>query len=150
MYFVPLEGLRAGVKKNGDEDMKSKLDLCGVVFVVSAVMLMSGCANWDGYAGVENRWRAEDVPAWEPGKTTAEDVAKYLGPPSQLIPLHDETVFYYMRESKDGSALLLLVWNSGTQVTEYDRAIFFFDKKGVLKTFAYSNEAFSHVPPKKK
>ena len=114
------------------------------------MLLATGCANWDGYAGVDNTWRAEDVPEWEPGETTVSDVAKFLGPPSQLIPLHDETVFYYMREGKDGKALLLLIWNTGTQVTSYDRAIFIFDKKGILKTFCYSNEALPYELEKKK
>lgn len=117
--------------------------------LLGGVLLSAGCANWDGYAGVDNRWRAEEVPVWVRGETTAADVANFLGPPSQLIPLHDETVFYYMREGRDGKALMLIVWNTGTQTMEYDRAIFFFDKKGVLKTFAYSNEALPYVPPKK-
>lgn len=122
-----------------------------LIGLLGAVLLGAvGCANWDGYAGVDNTWRAEDAPQWVAGETTAAEVAKFLGPPSQLIPLHDETVFYYMREGKEGNALMLLVWNSGTQVTEYDRAIFFFDKKGVLKTYAYSNEELPYAVPKAK
>ena len=125
--------------------MKPGMNLLCAAFVAAAlVVLLTGCANWDGYAGVENSWRAEDVPVWKPGETTAAEVAEVLGPPSQLIPLHDETVFYYMREGKDGSALLLLVWNTGTQVTQYDRAIFFFDDRGILKNFSYSNEALPY------
>lgn len=104
------------------------------------MILSAGCASWDGYAGVDNRWRAEDVPVWEEGVTTASEVAKYLGPPSQIIPLHDETVFYYMREGKEGKALMLIVWNTGTQIASYDRAIFFFDAKGILTTYSYSND----------
>lgn len=126
--------------------MKMKL---GVV-LLGVLAVLSGCANWDGYAGVDNSWRAEDVPVWEEGVTTAADVAAFLGPPSQLIPLHDETVFYYMREGKNGNALMLIVWNTGTQVTEYDRAIFIFDKKGILKTYAYSNEELPYEPPEAK
>ena len=118
--------------------------------MIGALALLSGCANWDGYAGVENSWRAEDVPVWEKGVTTAADVAEFLGPPSQLIPIHDETVFYYMREGKNGNALMLIVWNTGTQVTEYDRAIFIFDKKGILKTYAYSNEELPYELPEAK
>ncbi len=120
------------------------------LFAVGAVLLLAGCANWDGYAGVENSWRSKDVPQWEKGVTTAAEVATFLGPPSQLIPLHDETVFYYMREGKDGKSLMLLVWNTGTQVTAYDRAIFFFDKQGILKTYSYSNESLPYEPAKKK
>lgn len=128
--------------------MKTKL--FGIVLSVFCVAAFSGCANWDGYAGVDNNWRSGDVPVWEPGKTTAAEVAEYLGPPSQLIPLHDETVFYYMREQKDGKALLLLIWNQGSQTTSYDRAIFFFDKQGILKNFAYSNEVLPYETDGKK
>ncbi len=130
--------------------MKSILVNIVVISLLGGVLLSAGCANWDGYAGVDNSWRAADVPEWKKGETTAEEVVTFLGPPSQLIPLHDETVFYYMREGRDGKALMLLVWNQGTQTMEYDRAIFFFDKKGVLKNFAYSNEALPYETAKSK
>jgi hypothetical protein len=124
--------------------------MAGAVILVGGMMLHSGCANWDGYAGVQNAWRDAEVPEWKPGETTAAEVISFLGPPSQLIPMHEETVLYYMREGKDGKALLLLVWNTGTQTTEYDRAIFIFDKKGVLKNFAYSNEVLPYEGPEGK
>jgi len=118
--------------------------------LTGALLLVAGCANWDGYAGVDNLWRAEDVPEWKPGVTTADEVIKSLGPPSQLISLHDETVYYYMREGKDGRGLMLLVWNMASQETRYDRAIFFFDAEGVLKKHAYSKETLPYEPPKKR
>ena len=118
--------------------------------LVGGVLWSAGCANWDGYAGVSNEWRNPDVPVWEPGVTTASDVTAVLGPPSQLIALHDETVFYYMREGKDGKSLLLIVWNTGTQHTEYDRAMFFFDKKGILRKYSYSPEALPYESAKEK
>ena len=118
--------------------------------LICGLFSLTGCANWDGYAGVSNEWRNPDVPVWEPGVTTASDVTAVLGPPSQLIALHDETVFYYMREGKDGKSLLLLVWNTGSQRTEYDRAMFFFDKKGLLRKYSYSPEALPYEPAKDK
>ena len=120
------------------------------VLLTAGVVLSAGCANWDGSAGVSNEWRSPDVPIWEPGVTTAADVTAVLGPPSQLIALHDETVFYYMREGKDGKSLLLIVWNTGSQNTEYDRAMFFFDKKGILRKYSYSPEALPYEPAKEK
>jgi len=117
--------------------------MAGVV-LAGALLLASGCANWDGYAGVDNLWRTADVPEWTPGETTADEVVKSLGPPSQLIPLHDETAYYYMREGKTGRGLMLLVWNMASQETKYDRAIFFFDAEGVLTTFSYSKEVLPH------
>ncbi len=120
------------------------------ILLTTGVLFLAGCSNWDGYAGVENTWRSLDVPVWEPGVTTASDVTALLGPPSQLIALHDETVFYYMREGKDGKALMLFVWNTGTQTATYDRAIFFFDKKGLLRKYSYSPEVLPYEPEEEK
>jgi len=132
------------------ERKKSLKRWSGAVLLAGGVFLSAGCANWDGYAGVANEWRSPDVPVWEPGVTTASDVTAVLGPPSQLIALHDETVFYYMREGKDGKSLLLIVWNTGTQMTEYDRAMFFFDKKGILRKYSYSPEALPYESAEEK
>lgn len=126
--------------------MKLKSWIAGVG--ICGWMLLSGCANWGGQSGVHNVWRSADVPAWQPGVTTAKEVMEFLGPPSQLIPLHDETVYYYMREGKSGKGLVLLVWNVANQKTRYDRAIFFFDKAGMLKSFSYSKETLPYEPEK--
>ncbi|WP_148216397.1 hypothetical protein [Coraliomargarita akajimensis] len=109
------------------------------------MLLFSGCASWRTNAGVHNTWRAPETPVWEVGVTTANDVTSALGPPSQLIALHDETVYYYMREGASGNALLLLVFNTGSQTTTYDRAMFFFDKKGVLTDYSYSKETLKYA-----
>ncbi len=132
------------------ERKKSLKQWSMAALVMGGILLSAGCANWDGYAGVSNEWRSPDVPEWKPGVTTASDVTAVLGPPSQLIALHDETVFYYMREGKDGKSLLLIVWNTGTQTTEYDRAMFFFDKKGILRKYCYSPEALPYEPAEDK
>lgn len=124
--------------------MKKKMNRWSAALLLGAVLLSAGCASWDGYAGVSNEWRSPDAPTWELGVTTASDVTAVLGPPSQLIALHDETVFYYMREGKEGKSLLLIVWNTGTQETEYDRAMFFFDKQGLLRKYSYSPEALPY------
>jgi hypothetical protein len=73
--------------------------------------------------------------------TKQADVSKVLGPPSQIIALGDEVVYYYMREYKTGRALILLFYNQLEKDIEYDRAIFIFDKNGVLKQYSYSPES---------
>jgi hypothetical protein len=146
--YCTFDWLPAGVShiiflKAGIEVVKIKNWMAGFV-LAGSLLLAAGCANWDGYAGVDNLWRAEGVPEWKPGETTADAVVKRLGPPSQLIPLHDETVYYYMREGKNGHGVMLLVWNMASQETKYDRAIFFFDAEGILKTYSYSKEVLPH------
>jgi hypothetical protein len=106
---------------------------------VAAVMLVAGgCANFKTERGVENRWRATDTPVFESGSTTQSDVMKALGPPSQIITLPGGSVFYYLREQGAGKGLILLIYNEVRYTAEYDRAIFFFDEKGVLTDYSYS------------
>lgn len=109
-----------------------------------SIAALSGCASWQSENGVDNIWRAEGSPEWIEGKTTEAEVAQILGPPSQIIALEDETVFYYLREHKQGKGLILLLWNWGATTAVYDRAIFFFDGKDVLTKYSYSREALPH------
>ena len=105
-----------------------------------------GCSNWSEYAGVENVWRSASIPEWEPGETKADDVIDALGPPSQLINLQSQSVYYYMREHVSGKGYYLLFYNQSRKTTRYDRAVFFFDENGVLERYAYSKEALPSGP----
>lgn len=109
-----------------------------------AVLALAGCARWTSVAGVDNGWRAEEVPEWVSGQTTDQEVLDALGPPSQIIALENETVFYYLRERKVGRGTVTLIYNWGGTDTVYDRAIFFFDANGVLAKHSYSREALAH------
>ncbi len=114
-------------------------------FLLLVVGLLISCASWNKDAGVDNRWRAGDVPTWVVGQTVDKDVMEYLGPPSQIISLKDETVYYYLKENISGKGFMLLVYSRADVKTSYDRAIFFFDAKGVLTRFSYSNEELDHT-----
>ncbi len=117
----------------------------GLLLLGAVGMLAStGCARFNTYRGVENLWRAEDLPTFTSGKTTQTDVMKALGPPSQIISLNKGSVFYYLREHGKGGALILLVYNKVKYDVSYDRSIFFFDDDAVLTDYAYS-----HLPPEK-
>lgn len=114
--------------------------------ICSVLLMVAGCASYSGDNGVENRWRSPAVPVWKPGVTTEQSVTEVLGPPSQLIGLENETVYYYLREHRSGRGLVLLIYNWGHQTLTYDRAIFFFDKKGMLTKYSYSPEALPYEP----
>ena len=105
----------------------------------AAVLLAAGgCASFSTERGVETRWRAADAPVFKAGSTTQSDVMKALGPPSQIISLGDSSVFYYLREQGAGKGLILIIYNQVRYAAEYDRAIFFFDNRGVLAEYSYS------------
>lgn len=114
-----------------------------VLILVSLFGLIAlvGCATWESTKGVEALWRQPEHQQWNAGKTTTADVINALGPPSQIIALDDQNVFYYMQEKNTGKAYIFILWNKSEQAVYYDRAVFFFDKRGVLLKYAYSKQA---------
>ena len=111
------------------------------VAALLAAVVLSSCASYGSVDGVDNLWRDAPVDAFEKGVTTQSQVLEQLGPPSQLINLQDQTVFYYLTENMTGKGRIFIVWNSVSAETRYDRAIFFFDAEGVLQECAFSKEA---------
>ena len=104
------------------------------------VVVISGCASYGAVDGVENLWREVPIEQFEKGVTTQADILDLLGPPSQLINLQDQTVFYYLTQEMSGTGQIFIIWNQVSAKSRYDRAIFFFDVDGVLQEFAYSKE----------
>jgi hypothetical protein len=105
--------------------------------------VLFGCATKQSQLGVQNRWRDPEMPTFEKGRATQSDVMRELGPPSQVIALHDQTLFYYLREQFASRAMYLIIYNHTRERITYDRAIFFFNKDGVLADFALSNESIA-------
>jgi hypothetical protein len=99
-----------------------------------------GCTHRVSQKGVANQWRDASLPPVEKGTTTQSDVLKRFGPPSQIIALSDQVVFYYMLERSRFWSFFLAVYNRSNEKILFDRAIFFFDEKGVLVEHAYSSE----------
>lgn len=105
------------------------------------LLSLTGCVSKRSEMGVRNSWRDPALPAFEKGHTTQSDVMHALGPPSQVIALQDQTLFYYLREQSRTKAMFLVIYNQTRQEITYDRAIFFFNKEGILADFSYSAEA---------
>lgn len=112
----------------------------GRTAVLCAAVLISGCASYGAVDGVDNLWREVSIDQFEKGVTTQADILDQLGPPSQLINLQDQTVFYYLTQEMSGTGQIFIVWNRVSAKSSYDRAIFFFDTDGVLQEFAFSKE----------
>ena len=110
------------------------------LIAAALVLLLSGCTSFASVDGVSNLWREVPVDQFQKGVTKQSDVLELLGPPSQLINLHDQTVFYYLTEHTSGQGKIFILWNQISAESEYDRAIFFFDTDGVLQELAYSKE----------
>ena len=110
------------------------------IMVIFALVIFSGCFSSGEQKGVVNKWRDPALPAIEKGQTTQSEILEIFGPPSQIINLGDQSVFYYVLEKARGRGAFLLIFNWKERQVSYDRAIFFFDSDGVLTDYAYSNE----------
>jgi len=119
----------------------TKMRTLGFLAAMCLALAGAGCAMKQSQLGVQNLWREPSPPAFENGRTTQSDVMRELGPPSQVIALHDQTLFYYLREQLKSRAMILIIYNDTRETITYDRAIFIFDKDGVLTEFAFSNES---------
>ncbi len=112
------------------------------VFLGSGLFI-AGCINYGSVDGVSNIWREVPEDQFRKGVTTQSDVLELLGPPSQMIALHDQTVFYYLAQKSKGQGKIFIVWNQAREENLYDRAIFFFDTEGILQEVSYSEEAIA-------
>ncbi len=104
---------------------------------------LAGCASYERTRGVDNLWRTAAMPSPVVGTTTQTDILNALGPPSQVIGLRDQTVFYYLREQGRGRGAIFIVYNTLDERVTYDRAIFFFGADGRLQDYALSRESVS-------
>ncbi len=108
------------------------------VLIISSTLV--GCARYKSEQGVENLWRDLPQETFQIGRTTQDEIASLLGPPSQVISLNKQTIFYYLREYREGGGVLLIVYNYVSETTSYDRAMFIFDEQGTLTHFSISEE----------
>jgi len=106
-------------------------------------LVLTGCVNFASVDGVDNAWREVPLDQFQEGVTTQADVLAKLGPPSQLISLDKQVVFYYLAQQNTGKGQIFIVWNQMSEENLYDRAIFFFDQDGLLTDVAYSNESIA-------
>jgi hypothetical protein len=120
--------------------------LASVIMLLMIVGTISS-ASWKNQQGVANKWRDESGPRIEIGKTHQTEIAKLLGPPSQIIGLDDQIIFYYLLEKKVGKGAFFILFNWSNEKVTYDRAIFFFDKNGLLNDYAYSLEKVPYETP---
>lgn len=112
-----------------------------IIFMGIIALFLSSCFTVSDQQGVDNLWREESrAQSISEGKTTQNEIIKLFGPPSQIINLDTGSVFYYLLQEKRGKGAFLLIYNFKTERVNYDRAIFFFNKDGVLTDYGFSVE----------
>ena len=133
---------------NADRYLKN----CKLIFLLfmAAYLLVAGigCTTKISQKGVLNQWRDESLPSFEEGRTTQSEILRFLGPPSQVIALSDQVIFYYMLERSRLRSYFLGIYNRSDEKVKYDRAIFFFDENEILTEYSYSAEEVPYEKPR--
>ena len=111
-----------------------------IAYPLLVVLSLTACGISTQQQGVFNKWRDSATPSFEKGITTQAEILTILGPPSQIIGINDQVVFYYMLERIKSQTAIFIVFNWTKKNINYDRAIFFFDQNGVLTEYAFSLE----------
>src|SRR5215471_3493548 len=90
------------------------------VLIVLSSIIFFGCFQTTEEKGVLNQWRDNALPPIEKGKTTETQILELLGPPSQVMNLGDQVIFYYMMEKTEGKGGYLLIYNWNNKKVRYD------------------------------
>ena len=65
-----------------------------------------------------------------PGKTTAADVVKLFGPPTQIVKLSNGNAYVYDRSLSKATGLWFVIVTFANYETQYDRIVFFINNSG--------------------
>ena len=100
-------------------------------FVLLGVAALVSCSATHTRTGDDNAWR--NTPAFECGIATMDDVLGQLGPPTQIYEFSTKVVFaYFLVEERRSGYNVFVIKNTKREYLT-DRAVYFFDRSGVLE-----------------
>ena len=108
--------------------------------IISILLLMS-CGNSCAVIGRGKNFRPFDqntLTQVMPGKTTASEVTKLFGAPSQIVKLSNGNAYVFERSVDKVTGLWLVVLTFGNFDTQYDRIVFFINKDDVVTHYGSS------------
>ena len=114
--------------------MKTRYISMGFLIIV---VLLSGCA----VIGRGKDFRPFDEQALtqiKPGQTTAAEVTKFFGAPSQIVKLSNGNAYVYARSLSKATGVWLIVLTLANYDTQHDRIVFFINQNDVVTHFGSS------------
>jgi hypothetical protein len=109
-------------------------------FIISILLLIS-CGNSCAVIGRGKKFRPFDenlLTQVTPGKTTASEVTKLFGAPSEIVELSNGNAYVYERSVDKVTGLWLVVLTFGNYDTQYDRIVFFINNDDVVSHYGSS------------
>ena len=84
-----------------------------------------------------------------PGKTTATDVVRLFGPPSQIVKLSNGNAYVYDRSLSKATGLWFVIVTFANYETQYDRIVFFINNSDILTHYgsSFKSNAASYGMP---
>jgi len=119
----------------GEKDCMRKI--CFIIFISLVISCGSGCAGF----GRGKDFRPFDENALTqviPGKTTAAEVTKLFGAPSQIVKLSNGNAYVYERSVNKVTGLWLIILTFANYDIQYDRIVFFITKDDVVSHYGSS------------
>jgi len=116
--------------------MKTRYISMGLLIIV---VLLSGCA----VIGRGKDFRPFDEQALtqiKPGQTTAAEVTKFFGAPSQIVKLSNGNAYVYARSVSKATGAWLIVLTLANYDTQHDRIVFFINQNDVVTHYGSSFE----------
>ncbi len=111
---------------------------------IITILLVIGCGSGCAVFGRGKDFRPFDEKALAqviPGKTTATEVTKLFGAPSQIVKLSNGNAYVYERTVNKATGLWLILLAFGNYDTQYDRIVFFVTKDDIVTHYGSSFQA---------
>jgi hypothetical protein len=126
---------RHHICKQGEKGHMNKIYV-GIVFLI-AIMFLSGCAVIG--RGKDFRPFDEQVLVQViPGQTTAAEITKLFGAPSQIVKLSNGNAYVYNRTLSKATGIWLVLVTMANYDIQHDRIVFFINQKDVVTHYGSS------------
>jgi len=110
------------------------------ILLVAIMICLSGCA----VIGRGKDYRTFDeqgLAQIKPGQTTAMEITKIFGAPSQIVKLSNGNAYIYNRSLSKATGLWLILVTFINYDTQYDRIVFFINQNDVVTHYGSSFKA---------
>ncbi len=100
-------------------------------------LFLLACTIGSREVGTSKQWSFDKIQL---NITTEKQVLESFGPPSliDIKSMKERTIYYYWVEKLKNKSLYLFVYNYWNVDIKYDRAMFIFNKDGILEYYGVS------------
>ncbi|UCH00202.1 MAG: outer membrane protein assembly factor BamE [Deltaproteobacteria bacterium] len=110
------------------------------VILLLIISLCTGCALF----GKNKEYQTFDSTLLDklaPGQTTAAEVTRLFGAPSQVVKMSNGNAYIYKRSVAKGTGIWLVIVSFGNYDKQYDQIVLFFDTNDIMTHYGVSLNA---------